>query len=242
MKIIYFDEVKFEANRQPYYWLGGIAIDAENIPNIETQLDNLALEYFGDRNLSRATEFHASDIYNRKHNFKLEKNHAKRRELLMKLAEIASSPEIGRICVRIEPGKMYKSNSEIPNLAFMYFVEQVEGYLTSNDDIGILIGDRESNAVTTVFAEALSRYRNEGTDYEYGKKLHKLVDTVHFTESHLCRLLQLADSFIWLYQFFTKYKPTKYSADLYTHIQNNTKINHLDRLKIFPTNLSRLQR
>ncbi len=242
MKIIYFDEVKYEANRQKYYWIGGVAIDAQNIPIIETKIDDLAEEYFGHRMLTRATEFHASDIHSGKHNFKHERNYSKRRNLLKALAEIISNEMIGRICVRIEPDAMYKHITEIPSMAFMYFVEQVESYLNSSNEIGILIGDRESNEVTSTFAEALSRYRNEGTSYEYGKKLHRLVDTVHFTESHLCRLLQLADAFIWLYQFSATQVPNKYSKDLHEYLRLNSKINNMERIKIFPTRYSKVQK
>ena len=242
MKIIYFDEVKYEANRQKYYWIGGIAIDAEKIPLIETKIDDLAEEYFGSRMLTRKTEFHASDIHIGKHNFKQEKDYSKRRELLKSLADIISNEMVGRICVRIEPDAMYKHITEIPSLAFMYFVEQVESYLSSQNTIGILIGDRESSEVTSTFAEELSKYRNEGTYYEKGKKLHRLVDTVHFTESHLCRLLQLADAFIWLYQFCATKTPNKYSKELHDYLRLNSKINNLERIKIFPTNFSKLQK
>src|ERR1017187_359443 len=47
--IRYFDEVKYHKGRQPYYWLGGITVDAELIKTLEEQLNSLAEEVFGVR-------------------------------------------------------------------------------------------------------------------------------------------------------------------------------------------------
>ena len=240
MKIIYFDEVKYDPPTQPYFWIGAIAIDANDIQEIEKKLDSLAFKTFASLQLTRQTEFHASDIFHRKNHFKHEKDHAKRRLLLQDLSDMCSSEKISRIYVRIEPGRMHKHPSEIPSMAFMLFAEQVDSYLKSVNDIGLLIGDRESDYVSKEFANALAQYRSKGTLYDYGTKVERLVDTVHFTESHLSRLLQLADAFIWLFQFSHQNKETKYSKQLHEYIAT-TKLKSISRCKVFPTNLSRIQ-
>jgi hypothetical protein len=240
MKIIYFDEVKFDPPKQQYYWLGAIAVDATQLQDVEKKLDSLSLKYFGTTKLARENEFHASDIYHRKNHFKHEKDHSKRREILEELASICAIDEIARICIRLEPAKMVKSKNDIPSMAFMLFTEQVDSYLKSEKDIGILIGDRENDHVSKDFAEALSHYRAHGTYYDFGVKVERLVDTVHFTESHLSRMLQLADAFIWLYQFSHQYKESKYTKNLYEHIVS-TKLRNLARIKTFPSPLSRIQ-
>lgn len=240
MKIIYFDEVKFDPPKQPFYWLGAIAVDATQLQEVEKRVDSLSQKYFATTKLARENEFHAADIYHRKNHFKQEKDHNKRRAILEELATICASDEVSRICIRLEPGKMLKSTSEIPSMAFMMLTEQINSYLKSSNDIGILIGDRENDHVSKEFAEALSHYRAHGTYYDYGVKVERLVDTVHFTESHLSRMLQLADAFIWLYQFVNQYNETKYSRNLYEHIIT-TKLRNLERLKTFPSPLSRIQ-
>lgn len=240
MKIIYFDEVKFDPPKQPYYWLGAIAVDATQLQEIEKKVDALSQKYFETTKLARENEFHAADIYHRKNHFKHEKDHTKRRAILEELTTLCASDEISRICIRLEPGKMIKSTSEIPSMAFMMLTEQVDSYLKSSNDIGMLIGDRENDHVSKEFAEALSHYRAHGTYYDYGVKVERLVDTVHFTESHLSRMLQLADAFIWLYQFTYQYKESKYTKNLYEHIIS-TKLRNLERLKTFPSPLSRIQ-
>lgn len=241
MRVIYFDEVKYEKGKQPYYWLGAIAIESTSIQAIEKELDELSKSYFGSPLISRETEFHASDIYHRKKHFKTEKNHSKRLDLLKRLAEIASDDRLDKICVRIEPGAMFMAGDRIPGLAFMYLVERVDAYLTEKDDVGLLIGDRESSSVAKEFAEALSAYRSTGTHYEKGCKVERLIDTVHFTESHLSRMLQLADAFIWLFQFHVQFKGQHWGAALNQHIESETNLRSRVRYKTFPTALSRLQ-
>ncbi|PUE35539.1 DUF3800 domain-containing protein [Limnohabitans sp. Hippo4] len=240
MQIIYFDEVKYDPPKQPYYWLGAIVVNAVNLQTVEKKVDELALKFFANRKLARENEFHAADIFHRKNHFKHEKNHNIRRAILEELANICSSDLLRRICVKIAPEKMLKHPSEIPSMAFMMLTEQVDSYLKSVDDIGMLIGDRENDYVSKEFAEALSHYRVHGTYYDYGVKVERLVDTVHFTESHLSRMLQLADAFIWLYQFAYQYKESKYTKNLYEHICN-TQLRTLIRTKTFPTALSRIQ-
>ncbi len=67
--------------------------------------------------------------------------------------------------------------------------------------IGMLIGDRESDSLASKYAESLSNWRNHRTEYHMGTEIRHLIDTVHFTHSHLSRLLQLADVHLWCRQF-----------------------------------------
>jgi hypothetical protein len=63
----------------------------------------------------------------------------------------------------------------------------------------MLIGDRENETVAGKFAEK-PFYRTDGTQYEFGQQLERLLDTVHFTHPHHSRMLQLADLHAWLWQ------------------------------------------
>ena len=70
-----------------------------------------------------------------------------------------------------------------------------------------MIGDRENDKVSKKFAEILSKYRQEGTPYAFGTSLDNLVDTVHFTDSHHSRMLQLADFYVWALQLRQRVHP-----------------------------------
>lgn len=240
MLVIYFDEVKYATGRQRHYWLGGIVASADVISNLENEVAALSSELFGTPNLTRDTEFHAADIFHRKKNFKDWPDISKRLEVLKRLLSILNAADIGKIYVRIEPEKMVAS--DIEQKAFMFFTERVESYLCAAKSPGIQIGDRESDRVSGTFAEILSGYRSSGTPYVYGTKLTHPVDTVHFTDSHHSRMLQLVDLYVWTMQFYVGGANLEYPrSELANFIRRSTDILSAHRYKIWPTDQSWIQ-
>jgi len=241
MLITYFDEVKYCEGVQPYYWLCGITATAEMIWRLEQQVSDFAKECFGVSTLSRETEFHAAEIFHRKRNFKSWSDISRRLGVLKRLAEILNSePDMGKIFARLEPAKMLASDFE--QKAFMFFIERVEGFLVSRKQPGILIGDRENDKVSGVFAESLSHYRENGTSYQFGMELKHLIDTVHFTDSHHSRMLQLADVYAWLLQSCVGGDQTEYPrSEIVGFVRDNTNLLSPDRYKIWPTEQSWLR-
>jgi hypothetical protein len=238
MLLAYFDEVKFQAGTQPYYWLGGLIVDAQLIKQLEGEVDALARECFGTSTLGRGTEFHAAEIFHRKRNFKDWPDIGKRLSVLKRLASIIGRQEgIGRVYARLDPAKMI-ADDNLDQKAFMFFIERVEMYLGSKKDLGMLIGDRESEKVATVFAEALSRYREHGTSYAYGTNLERLIDTVHFTESHLSRMLQLADAYVWFLQLCAHNNGKYPGSELVEYARTKTDLLSPHRYKVWPTDQS----
>jgi hypothetical protein len=145
--ITYFDEVKYQAGVQPYYWLGGIVVNADAIWALEQKVSDLANECFKVATLSRDTEFHAADIFHRKKNFKSWPDIQARIGVINKLASIVNEQnDIGKVHVRIEPARMVATDYE--QKAFMFFVERVETFLRAANSRGILIGDRESEKIS----------------------------------------------------------------------------------------------
>lgn len=233
MLITYFDEVKYAEGRQPYYWLGGISLSAENIYTLENQVNALARECFGNSALAKETEFHASDIYHRKANFKAWREPAKRVEVLKRLMAMLSEAKPLKIYSRIEPARMIAT--DIEHKAFMFFVERVEQCLRAAKQPGILIGDRENAKGAKIFTETLSHYRTQGTPYAYGRSLTHLIDTVHFTDSHHSRMLQLADLYVWSLQFCCNLSPDKYQSQLIGFIRYETDLLSPTAYKAWPT-------
>jgi len=238
MLLAYFDEVKFQPGSQPYYWLGGLVVDAVLIKQLEAEVDALARDCFGTSTLGRHTELHAAEIFHRKRNFKDWPDIGKRLTVLKCLASIIGSQEgIGRIYARLDPAKML-ADDHLDQKAFTFFIERVERYLRSKNDLGMLIGDRESEKVATVFAEALSRYREYGTSYAYGTSLQCLIDTVRFTESHLSRMLQLADAYVWFLQLCAHESKKLPAAELVAYVRDTTALLSPHRYKEWPTDQS----
>lgn len=241
MLVVYFDEGKHAPGTQRYYWLGGIVASGDVIRSLENDVAALSTELFGTPELARDTEFHAADIFHRKKNFKDWSDIGKRLDVLKRLLTILNAAAIGRIYVRIEPDRMVASDVE--EKAFMFFTERVELYLRTAKSPGILIGDRENDRVSGTFAEILSGYRSSGTPYAYGTHLTHLVDTVHFTDSHHSRMLQLADLYVWTMQFYFGGDNSGYPrSDLAEFIRGSTgSILGAHRYKIWPTEQSWIQ-
>lgn len=200
MLVTYFDEVKYQRNRQPFYWLAGISVTDSVLKSLEEQVAALSETVFGTRELLNDTEFHASDILNGHAHFEGWK-FERRIETLKQLISIFGSvpaKDIGKIYCKIDVERMVKDGYETE--AFMFFAERVELYLRGRGQVGIIIGDRENDVVSSTFAGQLSQWRSNGTYYQYGIRLENLIDTVHFTHSHHSRMLQLADLHVWLRQ------------------------------------------
>ncbi len=104
------------------------------------------------------------------------------------------------IDVQINAAKLWGSQSP-EQIAFMFFCERSNDLCRAHSSVGMLIGNRESDGMAERYAVSLSEYRAEGTNFEYGRNIENLVDSVHFTHSHLSRFLQLADVYTWLLQF-----------------------------------------
>lgn len=199
MKLIFFDESKNDL-RYPVYHLGAVGLDDSSLVEVEGLLQQLALEAFGSRELSAATEFHAAEIYHRKKNFSTWNDFGKRVELLSKFVDILSRDDANLIDVKINCDLLHEGQAP-DEIAFMFLCERANDWVRAQKSIGMLIGDRESDKHAARYAGSLSGYKARGTDFAFGREIKNLVDSVHFTQSHLSRFLQLADIYVWLEQF-----------------------------------------
>lgn len=199
MQLIFFDEAKNDDD-YPVYHLGGVCIDETHLGLVEERINNIAREAFGTTILDRSTEFHAAEIYHRKAHFKSWEDFGKRLQLLKEFIDILSLPEVALIDIQVNSGNLHKSQSS-EDIAFMFLCERSNQLMGARRQLGMLIGDRDSDKAAARFATSLSTYRANGTNFDFGEKITHLVDSVHFTQSHLSRFLQLADVYTWLKQF-----------------------------------------
>lgn len=199
MKLIFFDESKPEKEHQ-FFQIGAICLDERNIVSVENLMSTLSNDIFGSTETTNETEFHASEIYHRKKNFKDWTDHTERLKVIERLTEIICSDLVQRIDIRINV-ELLSAKEKASDFAFMFLCEKANDLSRSSKQLGMLIGDRENDRLSDKFSKNLSGFKSEGTDYAFGRKLDSLVDTVHFTHSHLSRFLQLADVWTWLLQF-----------------------------------------
>lgn len=190
MLLTYFDEVKPHEPRQPWFWMGGIIVPDTDVPALEASVGALAISCFGSGELVPQTEFHASDIFHRKGNFKSWSDIGARMHVLERLTSIMDDhPTLRKVYVRIDPSKMVDDDPEVK--AFIFFVEKVSGLVSSLGEQGLMIEDHEKDMAARSI-QKLSRFRSTATPFRFGKSIDGLVDTVHYTHSHHSRLLQLA--------------------------------------------------
>lgn len=204
MHLIFFDEVKSQPN-YPHYHIGAICVDEKHLPKIEGEISKLALQIFGDVTLKPNTEFHACDIYHRKKAFKNFSNPVDRIEIIGKLLQIVSAQEVKKIDIQINVGKLSPKQSA-SEIAFMFLCERANDFMKTQKSYGMLIGDRDTDALAQRFSVGLSEYRARGTSFAFGQSIEHLFESVHFTPSHLSRFLQLADVYAWILQFSNRHQ------------------------------------
>jgi hypothetical protein len=199
MKLIFFDEAKNDEGYQHYH-IGGVGIDEQHLGAVEARINKVVQDAFGDSKLVRGTELHAAEIFHRSKHFKEWKEFERRIALFDELMQILSMPELNLIDIQVNVAKLWQN--QVPDeVAFMFFCERANDLCKAHRCLGMLIGDRESDRVAEQYAVSLSGYRAGGTEFAFGRDIHNLVDSVHFTHSHLSRFLQLADIYTWLLQF-----------------------------------------
>lgn len=199
MQLIFFDEAKDDHDYDAYH-IGGVCIDEADLSSVEAQINRLAELSFGSSILDRGTEFHAAEIFHRKAHFKSWGDFGKRIDILKEFVSILSLEEVSLIDIQINRAKLYESQSP-SEIAFMFLCERSNQLMQARKKMGMLIGDRDTDSSAAKCATSLSSYRVNGTGFQYGQQITNLVDSVHFTHSHLSRFLQLADVYTWLKQF-----------------------------------------
>ncbi|WP_338606833.1 DUF3800 domain-containing protein [Pelagibacterium nitratireducens] len=199
MHLLYFDEVKYDPPVQSSFWMGGVCVHHEHVPALEERVNDLSLKAFGDRRLSRETEFHGFELCRGKGNFK-GRDWGERLGILKELLDILTDEKVGRIRIRINPQNIVYSPKDPSEIAFMYLIEQADAYFREKETLGMLFGDYDEPAVGPSVT-SLSKYRRGGTEWAAGRDIENIIDTVHFARSHHSRMIQLADVFLYCCQF-----------------------------------------
>lgn len=196
MYVTYFDEVKPNHKvGQHRYFVGGIAVCITDIPRIEAAVTGIAEEVFGSRELTPATEFHASYIYFGKGPFK-GLPPQDRIAILARLAElIADEQPVRRMYAAIDTAKLALP-AKAAEFAFAHFCERAQMAIGKRN-LSLVIGDLDDNEAKNMIRD-FARFRAKGTPWSYGIEVSSFVDTVHFAKSHHSRMIQLADTYLFI--------------------------------------------
>ncbi len=235
MYLTYIDEVKFEKDKEPYYWLCGLAFPEESIKPIEYQLSEVSQDYFGSKILSKETEFHAKDIVHGKNSYKGHDLN-RRFKLYISLLDILNScGDLKKIEIRIDPSKMLREDYH--DWAFMFLIEKVNSLMKELKSEALLITDHDKDMVS-INVTSLSMYKEQGTKFQFGSKIDHIVDTVHHTHSHHSRLVQMADIFTYTMVLQPK-EGMKFPRDaILNYAREHTQLTIPSKYKYWPTNQS----
>jgi len=195
MYVAYFDEVKAQpANGQHWYIVGGLAVPLDLVGPLEERMTDLSVSCFQSPELTQATEFHASHMYAGKSYFKGIAA-GDRIAMMSKVMEIVCAEErVKRVYAAIDTRNLYNP-AQAPEFAFAHFVERLQ-MVTKPGESAILIGDLDDEQSKSMVAD-FSRFRARGTPWAHGIEITRVVDSVHFCRSHHCRMIQLADAYVF---------------------------------------------
>jgi hypothetical protein len=237
MHLIYLDEVKYAPPVQKFYWLCGLAIPSKKALELDEKVAEIAKWFFDDAVLKKETEFHGAEIVHRKGPYK-RREFSDRIELFKRLLScFANDPDVGLIEIRIDPSKITSDNRPPDDWAFMFFVEKANEFMNAKDSIGLLISDNDDEKVSSNVG-SLSNYRLSSTDYEYGRPIQRLVDTIHHTDSHHSRLIQLADIYAYTCSLSAKTQDKNFQKAIFEFARDETGVYQASKYKHWPTDQS----
>ena len=218
MHLFYYDEVK-HGPTQPAFWMGGICVPASAVQEIEEAVAGISERVFGSHLLSKETEFHGIEIVRGKGNAK-RVAFDDRVAIFQELLAILVREDIRRVAVKILPENFVVQTKDPGDVAFMYLVEGVERTLRDLESIGMMFGDYdEPNIARSV--GSLSHFRRHNIKWSGGREIRRIIDTVHFAQSHHSRMIQLADVFLYSLQFMDQPNDSRWRSTFASLIEES---------------------
>lgn len=202
---------------QPYLVLLTLLVPAQCVKNIENDLREIGYKYFGAESRNTDFEFHGDAIYNARKADRYFKKHPleKRLILLDELVDVLLKYNEIKIGYVLSNKSRYFGNLHIQQMAFHLLVEKIEEHLNGHlNDYGLLIAD-EQDELEQKLIDDLDHFKQHGTTFGYKKvQIERIIDSVHFVQSHNNHLMQLADVLCYLVRKGEEINDTLLSAYL----------------------------
>lgn len=206
MYLCYIDESGNTGNNlkdknQPYLVLTALMVPPGNIKEIEDDIRSLGYKYFGAESRNTDFEFHGDAIYNARkkdryfHKLPLDK----RFEILNELVAIAIKHESIKLGYISMEKQKYYGKLNIQQSAFHLLIEKIEERLQGGlDSYCLLIAD-EQDELEQKLIDDLDYFKQHGTNFGYKSiSINRIIDSVHFVQSHNNYLMQLTDVLCYL--------------------------------------------
>jgi len=193
--ICYVDESGNTGNNlkdihQPYLVLTALLVPPKNISEIEQDVRNLGIKYFGVDAQNTDFEFHGYDIYNGRGKYFEKLSFEKRINIFDEIVEIV----IKHKCIHIGYVSINKLNYNvdihIQQMAFNCLLEKLEEKLNGILNSYCLLVLDEQDEIEQDLIDDLDTYK--------ALSKSKIIDSVHFVQSKNNYLIQLTDVMCYL--------------------------------------------
>ena len=184
------------------YYLAGLAVHGNRARALEDAATALLAMRFGPESRRPGFECKGSDLY-RGEGPCAGMRPAERVAIYGELLELLGRHGAELLWIGIDKARLarrYRTPMHPHKLAFIYLVEEIERFLRTRREYGLIVSDEEKEVEQQV-VEDLVRYKEMGTAFGHRPlNLERVVDNVHFVRSHHSRLMQLADCCAYLCQ------------------------------------------
>jgi len=195
---------------QPVHWLVAVAATPAQVKRVESEMQAIALGFFGDTGLEPGFEFKGATLF-RGDGRASELHTNERVRAYGQILGLVDKYDLAIFTRGIDKaGYARRFNGKVPehphHRAFQYLVESIDRWLThrqpepsllkdsSADPChGLIIAD-EQHEMARALVQSFARWRFTSTDNGYKPRVIKyLIDTVHYVPSHDSWMIQLAD-------------------------------------------------
>jgi len=204
------DSGQFKGKNTKHFVLGGLACTPQTTFEFGKKFTDLVDAFF-PKGGPRPKKIRYSSLVNNKYPWNL----VDKKKFVDDLFDLILSHDVTLFAAVINKEEHWRKYAYPVNphyLALEFLIERYEHFLRRNDDIGMVIADRESKDLMKSLLELFERFKEEGTDYV---KLNKIFNTLFFAPSYTCPMLQTVD--FCAYSVFSAYERLK--ADRYDQIK-----------------------
>ncbi len=194
MRIVYFDEVKPNPGAFPDYLIAGLSLSEQSLRSTIAAFNETKNIHLRSLGIEGDVEIHAQHIYHGKACWK-GKDLDGRLKLIADMAKLLEPEDVRLVYSWIDVAKLYNSSHALDQ-CFTHFCERAHNTL-SGSETGVLIGDLDQQSRNHLWAKFAS-FRRNGTPWAFGQKLPKFPDSVHFVDSRVCEMVQLADVYSFI--------------------------------------------
>jgi len=193
------DPGQYRGKNTKYFVLAGMACQPETTYDCSKNLERLLNKYFPKPNPRPKKIRYYPCIHN-----KFPWNQINSKDFADELFGMIINADVtlfGMIIDKVELWRQYAYPANPYQLALSFMMESYQWFLERNDELGMVVSDRENTSLMKILLQHFENLKEMGTEY---KKMENIIDTIFFSPSKTCANLQTVD--FCAYSIFRKYE------------------------------------